>query len=94
MAVDLTNVNDIKQWVLSEYGVVSQKIVGTEEIHYDRCVIKKAKPGMFKQTTLDDMWSVTREGHTEDFMRKHELETELDGGGGLLYFIIPKGRHY
>jgi len=94
MAIDLENVNDIKRWILSEYGVVSQRIIGEDEIHYDRCVIKKAKPGIFKQQTVDDMWSVTREGHTEDFMRKQELEMELAPGGGLLYFIIPKDRHY
>ena len=79
---------------MSEYGVISEKVVGHDEIHYDRCIIKKAKPGIFKQTTVDDMWSVTRKGHTEDYMRKEELERELDGGGGLLYFIIPEDRHY
>jgi hypothetical protein len=94
MAIDLRNINDIKQWILTEYGVVSDKVVGSDEIHYDRCVIKKAKPGIFKQTTVEDMWSVTRKGHTEDYMRKAELEKELEAGGGLLYFIIPEDRHY
>lgn len=91
--LDFKTARDILGWIEQEY-LVPPHFQSEDEIRYERCVIKRAKPGMFKQTTVDDMWSVTRKGHTEDFMRKEELERELDAGGGLLYWIIPLNRQW
>jgi len=92
ITLDLKTIQQIQAWIAQEYGVEPDHF-GDDELVYERCVIKKAKPGLFKQTTVDDMWSVQRKGHNEDYMRKAELEKELDSGGGLLYFIIPLHMH-
>ena len=91
--LDFKTIQQIQAWIQQEY-LVDPVSIDMDEIKYPRCTIKKAKPGIFKQMTVDDMWSVKREGHTEDYMRKAELERELDAGGGLLYFIIPTNRHW
>jgi len=93
ITLDLKTTQQIAGWIEQEY-LVSPISISETKIVYDRCVIEKAKPGMFKQTTVDDQWRVERTGHTEDFMRKEELEQQLDAGGGLLYFIIPMDRHW
>ena len=91
--LDLKTIQQIQSWITQEY-LVDPIYIDMEELRYERLTIKKAKPGIFKQSTVDDMWSVTRKGHTEDYMRKEELERELDAGGGLLYFVIPLNRQW
>jgi len=93
ITLDFKTIQQVAGWISQEY-LVEPTYIDDDELRYERCTIKKAKPGMFKQMTVADQWCVERKGHTEDFMRKAELERELDAGGGLLYFIIPEDRHW
>lgn len=89
----MDNVEDIKKYIKIEYGVdpidLNEGVLRYRAITFERNLPSSIKAN----SKTNDMWTVSRDGHSVDFYRTEELQRAIDPGGSLLYFIMPEMRN-
>ncbi len=88
----MDTLSDLKKYIQVEYGVepvsFDEKVLRYRAISFER----NQTSIMLQNQTVNDMWTVKRDGHSIDYFRTEELKLAVNPGGSLLYFFMPKSR--
>jgi len=85
----MNTTKDLTNYIFATYNL-EPKVNKKNYVEYDRISFQRNAGSILEQNNdRDDMWTVTRNGHSVDYFRTDELERELAPGGNLLYFVFP-----